>query len=139
MKSISDPDRKKVYIVHPTRERTEIAWTGRAIIGDGRLRISLVDTPSVNRPIHRQLTGNNWSFKFENGRFVVTEQELGNARLPHERQILENLLNLVNTSIQRGHIKIATEKPTEISFLTWKDNPAMLELYDLIEKKISRV
>jgi len=138
------------YIIHPTRPREEIAYTGRAeIIKYGNksfLGIYISKNPDPTKPIHRSfLNAPKLTYEITVKQIKRTGR-IGYAHIPttyridaqtkttqaHIRQLAANVLNFMRKGIRKHQINPRRPR-TEISFVTWKDAPTKLELYDLIE------
>ena len=128
---------KKVLIVHPTKARENIAWSGRLRMVGRKLFISLIEVPSTYNQYHRGLKAIPFECELSNNRFILatkSESRLNRLSdtLPDLQSILATTLQLTNKAIETKQLKLG-RAATEISFLTWKDNPQLLELYDLRE------
>ncbi|MEI7961498.1 MAG: hypothetical protein WCI04_04130 [archaeon] len=151
---------KTNYILHPTKERQNIAFTGQITFGRelaNKLEVSfwLVKDPPANRTIHREMVGKiKVTFLLKNGALKVESSEIPTKKRPLWRAVLglkKTQANLTNEEKILGGVREFVEKGikerqinpnrqrTQLSFLTWKDNPTKIEFYDLQEiRNVSR-
>jgi hypothetical protein len=96
--------------------------------------ISVFKNPSPGEKIHKYLTAiGEQIFPEEiNGKWVIPQEKLV-GRPEDEKKMLANVLDFINKAIEQRQIKLGTYKTWDISFVTWKNAPATLELFDLIE------
>ena len=134
------------YIIHPTRPREEIAIAGRVTIckmfGKTLLSFFLSPTPS-------SFGAAIVTYEFKNGRIKkVTDPKLSSRfkfdsslatpeQLLVRRKIVANALKFLKKGIESKQIN-PRRFNTVFSFLTWKDAPTKLELYDLIERRLEQ-
>jgi len=134
--------KKRVLIIHPTRPREQIAYSGQILINNALREITLKisKTPGKNET-HRNLTQAKLIFyKIKNGRLTQTKMLNQDGYTPIKRKInfpKEMLLSRrIKAFLEKGireHQINPKRGETEISFVTWKDNPTKIEFYDLIE------
>lgn len=141
--------KRRHYLLVPTHPREEIAYTGMATIsaehGKPEIRLYIHPTPGPQQTQHRNLLGAPFA-KFEPHRGTLRRMPLTVSDMSLEsflskatpkrkaqiRAIARNILSFIREGLETKQLKLRREY-TEISFLTWKDAPTKLELFDLIE------
>lgn len=146
IKSIVDRNNlrhNKVIIVHPTRKREDIAWSGELIIktenNAPKLFFNLVFAPSPRKKDLRNLP-TNFTVKcdLKRGRFSSTGTKNFEGLRPMQKVqaqlIFMKVIRFLNSSISSNQIK--PNRYTELAFLSWKDRPTSLEFFDLVEERM---
>lgn len=123
---------KAKLIVHPTKPRGKILWTGRITINYGSGKIELRKKPPVREHYHKGVYNTNFEARVENGTFEIQESR---AQTPEVDKILDSLGAFVRTALEKRQIKPAS-RSNEIYFVIWKDAPGVIEFYDLIERRL---
>ncbi len=151
LQSMKFPERyrKRIrYLIHPTRNRSEIAWTGRISVSNTRYfkyskldfknsNLVLTSAPSPANEIHRNLNEYNLKISLSDKGFQYNCSPLSKLDPLKKQQatsIANTLCNLFTNGIKTNQIKLGRYY-TSISFLSWKDAPTILELYDLAEER----
>lgn len=143
---VSQSHSRMWMLVHPTKPRTEIAYTGVINLTKGtRPYLKIVQNPASDQKNHRLLLGNLIYLNFveahslgplrkkNSGHFEINVANIQRFD-PEMRKVTENAVHFLNQGIRTGHIKIGRHD-TEMSFLSWKDQPSLLEFFDLIENR----
>ncbi|MCX6803564.1 MAG: hypothetical protein NTY48_03255 [Candidatus Diapherotrites archaeon] len=146
--SLPNPHKLRI-IAHPTFAREQIHLSGEIkiepVVGIYGQRSIFVQIkwgyPEAHNVIHR----NSLPFKktFFLGKKRVIDPKYANndadcTRSPdnakHSRMVISSAEQFVRTAIASGQLRMgAGRRAFSISFLTWKNNPKSMELFDLIE------
>jgi hypothetical protein len=123
------------YIFHPTRPREDIHTFGVAVIrnylgSNMTLEIKLGNS-QPNNPYHRKQTEKSIIFVRKEKKWILKSQIPGIKKY-------SRLLRIVRSFVEKGltQNQIKPREYQEMSFLTWKDDPAKPEFFDYIEERI---
>ena len=127
---------QEALIIHPTRPREDIEYTGaiRVAKGIGKRPPSIeifIAKPAPDKKIHRDLPFDSFEVVFSNGSFALRNP---NQKSVVHNQILEHAIDLLQEAVRTKQLNLSRPESI-ISFLTWKDAPSRLELFDMIERR----
>jgi hypothetical protein len=126
-------------IVHPTELRKKVGLVGNVFI-DKSGWITLNFSPNSKSNPHFRFQ----FFKYSTALWIDRTKKPVQIKLssgdmkrldhPNVKKILIPLIDFLNKGFKEGQIKMSRD--TEISFLTWKEKPNEVEVYDLVEKRL---
>lgn len=121
---------KAKLIVHPTKPRGKMRWTGSVTIRGGRCEVKLKKNPPAKQQLHKQLYDTEFEAQVRNGA-VEIRNDKGQSR--EVGKILDSLRAFVETALKKRQIKAS--RSSTLYFVVWKDAPGIPEFYDLVEKR----
>lgn len=128
-------------LMHPTKPTSEMHFEGEIRWRWGKLAIRFFrhigdkEKSSIKDERYRSdWTGKKWKVEGQQGTVSISE-----AAFPAEAKLaLRHALRVLQSATKQHQIKLIPSREYSLRFVTWKDNPSLLELHDLMEYRDTR-
>ncbi|MEK6970442.1 MAG: hypothetical protein AABW68_01965 [archaeon] len=116
-------ERKTRFIIHPTRKFDRINDASHT---DGHIIVR-------GNMIMIKYNGFWYEYHFREKFSPLLDKQSDGRKKPMTRQVLKNIQRLIDVAVLSKQISLRKDRKYVLRFLTWNDNPSLLELYDLQE------
>ncbi len=136
------PQKLAQYIIHPTRFRSEVRWTGGVELDNTLHYPRAVVFFGTSGPDSQEFASHRIRFEFFwNGKSFEQRGNIQGKELfeAHQSEIpLSTVLEVIQKGILSNQLKFHPNRRTNVLFNTWKDDASFVEFYDLRKAKDGR-